>query len=103
MANNIKILRIIAGKKQKEVSEITGIAQQKISAYESLTSLDNITLGSIRKISEALNVTVNDLIYPLPENKEGEAILDLISERYVRYKEATEKGDVDAIINNRFS
>ncbi len=79
MVNNIKILRIRAGMTQKEVSKITGIMQQKISAYEALSSLDNITLGSLRKISEALNVTVNDIIYPLPEteNKEGEEILDI--------------------------
>lgn len=79
MVNNIKILRIRAGMTQKEVSKITGIMQQKISAYETLSSLDNITLGSLRKISEALNVTVNDIIYPLPEteNKEGEEILDI--------------------------
>ncbi len=77
MVNNIKILRLRVGMTQKEVSEITGIKQQKISAYEALASLDNITLGSIRKISEALGVTVNDIIYPLPnfENKEVEDVL----------------------------
>ncbi len=67
MVNNIKQLRLKAGLTQKEVSQLTGIRQGKISSYENLHSLDNITIGTLRKIADALCVTINDIVYPLPD------------------------------------
>ena len=102
MENNIKELRIRAGLTQKELSKKSGLVQSKISEYEALECLDNITIGSIKKISQALEVTVNDLIYPLPERSFEDDVLDSIMEQYASDKEAAEQGDVDAAINNRF-
>ena len=102
MENNIKELRLRAGLTQKELSKKSGLVQSKISEYEALECLDNITIGSIKKISQALEVTVNDLIYPLPERSFEDDVLDSIMEQYASDKEAAEQGDVDAAINNRF-
>ena len=102
MANNIKKLRLRAGLTQKELAEKSGLTQNKISLYEGLESLDNITIGVILRICSALKVTVNDIIYYLPEKSEDEIVLDTIMEQYAADKEAAENGDVDAIINNRY-
>lgn len=63
MTNNIKTLRVKSGLTQIELSELTGICQSKLSKYERIADLSNITLGTLAKIAEVLNVTVNDLIY----------------------------------------
>lgn len=69
MENNIKSARTKAKLTQKELSAASGVMQNKISLYEGLESLDNVTLGTLRKLSEALGVTVNDLVYPSKEGK----------------------------------
>lgn len=70
MVNNIKIIRIRAGLTQKELSVLTGFGQSRISEYETLSSLGNITLSTLEKFSESLGVTINDLVYPLPETND---------------------------------
>ena len=102
MVNNIKKLRLRAGITQKELSEKSGVPQCKLSGYEALESLEKITVGSLDKLASALGVTLNDVIYPLPEGGYEENVLDVIMEQYAADKEAAENGDVDAIINNRY-
>lgn len=102
MVNNIKTLRLRAGLTQKELAEKIGVAQGKVSRYESLKELSNITLGTMCDIAQALDCTVNDLIYPLPERSHEDNVLDMIFEQYANDKTAAEQGDVDAAINNRF-
>ena len=102
MVNNIKALRLRAGLTQKELAEKISVAQGKVSRYESLKDLSNITLGTMCDIAHALDCTVNDLIYPLPEKSYEDNVLDSIMINYAEDKEKAESGDVDAIINNRF-
>lgn len=102
MVNNIKALRLRAGLTQSELANRSGVPQCKLSGYEALDSLDKITLGSLDKLSQALDCTVNDLIYPLPEKSYEDNVLDSIMINYAEDKEKAESGDVDAIINNRF-
>ena len=47
--NNLKTLRIRAGLTQKELAEITGITQSKISSYEQAANLNNVTIDEIIK------------------------------------------------------
>lgn len=65
MTNNIKKLRLRAGLTQKELSAKSGVPQCKLSGYEALDDLGKITLGSLDKLSRALGVTINDIIYPI--------------------------------------
>ena len=102
MVNNIKTLRLRAGLTQKELAEKISVAQGKVSRYESLKDLSNITLGTMFDIAQALDCTVNDLIYPLPERSHEDEVLDMILEQYASDKAEAEQGDVDATINNRF-
>ncbi|MCI5904540.1 MAG: helix-turn-helix domain-containing protein [Oscillospiraceae bacterium] len=102
MENNIKELRLRAGLTQKELSKKSGLVQSKISEYEALERLDNITIGSIKKVAQALEVTVNDIIYPLPDRSYEDKVLDGVMINYAEDKEKAEGGDVDAAINNRF-
>ena len=102
MVNNIKTLRLRAGLTQSELAKRSGVPQCKLSGYEALDSLDKITLGSLDKLAKALEVTINDLVYPLPERSHEDNVLDMILEQYASDKAAAEQGDVDAIINNRF-
>lgn len=99
MENNIKILRRKAGLTQKELSLKADVPQNRISEYEN-SDLENITLISIYKIAQALNVTINDIIYPLPEQTYEEYVIDAMMARYANDKEKAENGDLDAIINN---
>lgn len=62
MSNNLKFLRNRAGLTQKELSSKSGVAQQKIATYENTESLQNITIGNIQRIAQALNVTIDDII-----------------------------------------
>lgn len=65
MENNLKILRIKAGLTQKELAESANIPQSKISVYENIEDLSNITIGILMKISDVLGVTINDIVYPI--------------------------------------
>ena len=60
--NNLKSLRIRAGLTQKELAEITGITQSKISSYEQADSLNNVTVGNMSRIASAIGVTIDEII-----------------------------------------
>ena len=63
--NNLKTLRIKAGLTQKELAEITGITQGKISTYEQADSLNNVTVGNMSRIASAIGVTIDEIISPI--------------------------------------
>ena len=63
MENNIKSIRLSAGLTQKELAEKTGLSQQKISLYEK-SDIANKPVSILYRIAEALNVTINDIVYP---------------------------------------
>ncbi len=65
MTNNIKKLRLRVGLTQNELAARSGIPQCKLSRYEALEDLGKITIGSLDKLSRALGVTINDMIYPI--------------------------------------
>ena len=60
--NNLKTLRIKAGITQKELSDLTGITQSKISTYEQSDSLNNVTVGNMSRIASAIGVTIDEII-----------------------------------------
>ena len=60
--NNLKSLRIKAGLTQKELAEITGIMQGKISTYEKADNLNNVTVGNMSRIASAIGVTIDEII-----------------------------------------
>ena len=60
--NNLKSLRIRAGITQKELSDLTGITQSKISTYEQADSLNNVTVGNMSRIASAIGVTIDEII-----------------------------------------
>lgn len=62
MVNNLKALRKKAGMTQQELSDKSGVAQQKIATYENTDDLRNITLWNALRIAEALNCTVEDIV-----------------------------------------
>ena len=62
MGNNLKNLRIRAGLTQKELAEKTGITQGKISTYEKADNLNNVTVGNMSRIAEAIGVTIDEII-----------------------------------------
>ena len=65
MGNNIKILREFSCLTQKQLSDLSGITQPKISMYEKYPDLDTLTVGTCKKLSAALNCTIDDLISDL--------------------------------------
>lgn len=102
MENNLKALRIRAGMTQKEVSEKSGVPQNRVSEYERMDDLSRIYLGNISSIAEAIGATLDAIIYPLPELPQDEITPTIIMEQLAADKEAAEDGDIDAIINSRF-
>ena len=62
IGNNLKNLRVRAGLTQKELSEITGITQGKISTYEQSASLNNVTIGNMSRIAAAIGTTIDEII-----------------------------------------
>ena len=62
IGNNLKSLRIRAGLTQKQLAEITGITQGKISTYEKADNLNNVTVGNISRIASAIGVTIDEII-----------------------------------------
>ena len=62
IVNNLKTLRKKAGMTQQELSDKSGVAQQKIATYENTDDLRNITLWNALRISEALNCTIEDIV-----------------------------------------
>lgn len=61
ISNNLRLLRSKNRISQDKLSDLTGINQQQISYIENGKAFPK--LDTIIKISEALSVTVNDLIY----------------------------------------
>ena len=62
IVNNLRALRKRAGMTQQDLAEKTGLTYQKISTYENTDDLRNITLWNALRISEALGVTVEDIV-----------------------------------------
>lgn len=62
IVNNLKALRNRAGMTQQELSDKSGVAQQKIATYENTDDLKNITLWNALRIAEALNCTIEDIV-----------------------------------------
>ena len=60
--NNLKSLRVKSGLTQKQLAEITGITQSKISSYEQSDSLNNVTVGNMSRIASAIGVTIDEII-----------------------------------------
>ena len=102
MENNLKVLRMRAGMTQKELSEKSGVPQNRISEYEHAYTLSNVTVGYMSKLASALGTTIDAIISPLPELPQDEIVPTIIMEQLAADKEAAEDGDIDAIINNRF-
>lgn len=62
MMNNIKFLRHTAGLSQTELAEAVGVAQSRVSAYESgKLDVDNMTIKLARKFAAALNCSMEQL------------------------------------------
>ena len=72
MENNIKLLRIRAGLTQKELAEISGVPQNRISEYERIDNLSNVTVGYLYKISTAIGTTIDEIISPIKEETKME-------------------------------
>ena len=63
MNNNIKKLRLEKGISRKELAELSGVHYNKISDYENnYTNIENVTLGNLYRIANALDCTIDDLI-----------------------------------------
>lgn len=62
IVNNLKSLRNRAGMTQQELSDKSGVAQQKIATYENTDDLRNITLWNALRIAEALHCTIEDIV-----------------------------------------
>ena len=69
MENNLKYFRKKAGLTQKEAAIKVKTTQQRISQYEGAESLSGVTVGLLYSIANAYGVTINDIIYPLNQNK----------------------------------
>lgn len=59
LGERIKYFRKQAGYSQEELSEVTGLHRTYIGAIE--RGERNVTLLNIYKITEGLNITINDL------------------------------------------
>jgi transcriptional regulator with XRE-family HTH domain len=103
MVNNLRILRVRAGLTQKELAAETGMAQSKVSLYESLDDLSKLQVGTLIKIADVCGVKIDDIINPLPPLTPADEMLDFVSATYIKDKEDAENGDVEAIIQNRFA
>ena len=103
MVNNLRILRVRAGLTQKELAAETGMAQSKVSLYESLDDLSKLQVGTLIKIADVCGVKIDDIINPLPPLTPADDMLDFVSATYIKDKEDAENGDVEAIIQNRFA
>lgn len=60
--NRIKEKRLELGISRRELSERSGVHYNKISDYENgYYKIENITLGTLVKIADALDVTLDEL------------------------------------------
>ena len=93
MENNIKTLRIRAGLTQKELAEISGVPQNRISEYERIGNLSNVTVGYLYKISTAIGTTIDEIISPIKKEPKME-IRERIIEAIVDATERALNGNV---------
>lgn len=62
MTNRIKEIREARCMSRKELSERSGVHYNKISDYENgYTKTENITIGNMYKLADALGVTLDEL------------------------------------------
>lgn len=62
MVNHIKEIREAKNVSRKALAELSGIHYSKISDYENgYVKTENITVGNLFKIANALNVTIDEL------------------------------------------
>ena len=93
MENNIKTLRIRAGLTQKELAEISGVPQNRISEYERIGNLSNVTVGYLCKIATAIGTTIDEIISPIKEETKME-IRERIIEAIVDATERALNGNI---------
>ena len=93
MENNIKTLRIRAGLTQKELAEISGVPQNRISEYERIGNLSNVTVGYLYKIATAIGTTIDEIISPIKEETKME-IRERIIEAIVDATERALNGNI---------
>ena len=61
--NNIKEIREQNGLTRKELSELSGVHYKKITDYENnYVRTENITIGNLYKIAQALECKIDDLL-----------------------------------------
>lgn len=61
--NGLRAARLAKGMKQSELADLTGIPRTRISEYESSwRPMDNMTVSSLRKLAEALDVTMEQIL-----------------------------------------
>jgi transcriptional regulator with XRE-family HTH domain len=65
--NALREIRLKAGIKQSELSDLTGIAQSAISDYERFKK--NMMEDTIRRFAEALNVSPGEILGDKPRRK----------------------------------
>lgn len=59
----MKIARVKKGISQKQLSEISNLSSSTISNIESGSkSIDCVSFGTLKKISEALDISIDELI-----------------------------------------
>ncbi len=63
MNNHIKEIREEKGMSRKELAESSGVHYKKITDYENeYIQIENITIGNLYRIAQALGCIVDDLI-----------------------------------------
>lgn len=63
MMNNIKEIREQKGLTRKELAELSGIHYKKVTDYENhYIKTENITVGNLYKLAQALECKIDDLI-----------------------------------------
>ncbi|MDE6730911.1 MAG: helix-turn-helix domain-containing protein [Oscillospiraceae bacterium] len=64
MMNNIKEIREQKGLTRKELAELSGVHYKKVTDYENqYINTENITVGNLYKIAQALECKIDDLIH----------------------------------------
>ena len=70
MQNNIKRIREQNGITRKELATLSGVHYKKITDYENdYIKFENITIGNLNRIANALGVTLDELCREDSENQ----------------------------------
>ena len=65
MKNNIKTIRTQKNISRAQLAELSGLHYNKIGDYETnRIPIENITIGNLYRIAQALECTIEDLIIP---------------------------------------